>query len=453
MVYFTKKGRIFMLKKRLILLLILIFGAFTLAGCGNKSPLTIWVGSESLEFYSAKMVEYVETYNATNSEPFPYEVVVKAVDSASAAATFLDDTDAGADIITIPHDNLGKLITGSSSVAPITSPALLAQISADNPEMFLQVTKGVVGGQEYTFGVPYVAQSLVLYYNKQFITPTQAQTWEGILAAATAANKQAVSLTGSDGFNNSFLLLARNAVTKETTLQLYENANLENNFGTGDDTIAKLKWGQRFFNHPNGARMPSDSGWEIELKDAISISVIGGAWNFKAAQAALGSNLAVTVLPQFTITAADAYGTVAENTVFQSGSFTDAKMFVMKKTSDKLAYLEDIMMFLSSKEVQEESYIAAANLPAYKNAITEFESMQVDSLERQLAIAQYDMFEYGIPQPFGANSRFNVYYYQKGAPDLIVEILRNTSGAFSTDAAILAQMQIVERVWKTGLKD
>lgn len=453
MIYLQRKGENYMLKKKLVLLLMIVVGAFTLAGCQNKSPLTIWVGSESQAFYAEKMVEYLALYNSTHSEPFPYDIVVKAVDSASAAATFLDDTDAGADIFTIPHDNLGKLITGSSSIAPITKQALLDQIASDNPEMFINVTKGVVGGTEYTFGVPYVAQSLVLYYNKQYITPTQAQTWEGILEAAVAANKQALSLTGSDGFNNSFLLLAREAETKATTLQLYVDANLENNYARGDDTIAKLKWGQRFFNHPNGARMPSDSGWEIELKNEISLSLIGGAWNFKAAQAALGSNLAITILPSFTLTEADAYGTIAAGTVFQSGSFTDAKMFVMKKTSDKLAYLEDIMMYLSSKEVQEESYVAAANLPAYKNAITEFEAMQLDNLETQLAIAQINMFEHGIPQPFGANSRFNVYYYQKGAPDLIVEILRNTNNAFSTDSAIMAQMVIVERVWKTGLKE
>jgi hypothetical protein len=62
------------------------------------------------------------------------------------------------------------------------------------------------------------------------------------------------------------------------------------------------------------------------------------------------------------------------------------------------------------------------------------------------------MFEYGIPQPFGFVSRYNTYYYSKGAPDLILDILENKDGEFTTHQQILAQMQIVESLWKTGLR-
>lgn len=127
-------------------------------------------------------------------------------------------------------------------------------------------------------------------------------------------------------------------------------------------------------------------------------------------------------------------------------------MFVIKKNSDKADYLQDILLFLSSKEVQEESFIAAQNLPAYKNASTEFEAFQEDTLAAKLATAQVEMFEWGIPQPFGYNSKFNTYYYSKGAPDLILDILENKDGEFSTDQAIYDQMLIVESLWKTGLR-
>jgi len=327
---------------------------------------------------------------------------------------------------------------------------LLAQINADNPDSFLNVIKGSVSGTLYTFGVPYVAQSLVLYYNKEYITEEQAQTWEGILEAATTANKQALSITGTDGYNNSFLLLARNAETNATSLRLYVDGVQTDCYGTGDDTIAILKWGQRFFANPHGAKAPSDSGWEPELTDEISLSLVGGAWHFAAAQSALGSNLGITVLPTFTITEADAYGTVEAGTVFQSGTFADTKMFVMKKNSDKAEYLEDILLFLSSKEIQEESFIECENLPAYKNAAAEFEAFLEDTPEAKLASAQVGMFEFGIPQPFGFNSKFNTYYYSKGAPDLILEILENPEGTFTSKEAIKAQMLIVQSIWKTG---
>ncbi|HPQ62299.1 MAG TPA: hypothetical protein PLH02_05495, partial [Bacillota bacterium] len=321
-----------------------------------------------------------------------------------------------------------------------------------NPAIFLDVIKGTVDGVTYTFGVPYIAQSLVLYYNTDYITEEQAQTWEGIWQAAIDNNKQALSLAGTDGYNNSFLLLARNAATNATTLRLYVDGVQSDCYGTGDDTISVLKWGQRFFTDANGAKRPSDSGWETELKNGVSISFIGGAWHLAAAEAALGSKLGVTVLPSFTITADDAYGTVAAGTVFQSGTFADTKMFVMKKNSKKANYLQDILLFLSSSEVQEESFEECANLPAYKNALTEFAAFQENTIEAQLASAELAMFDYGIPQPFGFSSKYNTYYYSKGAPDLILEILENNGGNFSTDAEIIAQMQIVESLWKTGAR-
>lgn len=439
--------------KKLLIFALAVFAVITLVGCNGEKPLLIWVGTESVDFYTGKMTEYVNNYNAAHEEDFPYEISVLGVDTGSAANTFTDDTDAGADIFTIPHDNLGKLISGSSSIAPITNAALLAQIAADNSEVFQEAIKGTVAGTEYTFGVPYIAQSLVLFYNTAYISEIQVQTWEGILAAAKTANKQAVSLTGNDGYNNSFLLLARNKTTLTSSLRLYEGGVLENCSGTGDDIISVLKWGQRFFTDANGAKMPTDSGWEVELKNGISLSVITGAWKYKAASSALGSNLGVAILPSFTITEADAYGTVTAGTEFWSGSFTDTKMFVMKKGSEKAAYLEDILLFLSSKDVQEASFVIADNLPAYKNALTEFEAMQEDTLDAQVAVAQLEMFAHGIPQPFGKSSKFNFFYYSKSAPDLINDILTNKDSLYTSHDAIKAQMVIVERIWETGLKD
>jgi len=443
-------------KKILLLFLVIAFGV-VLIGCKKTTPLTIWVGTESVEFYQEVMDEYIAQYEEDNGEEFPHTILVKGADTGSAAATYLEDTEAGPDIFTVAHDNLGKLIAGSSSIAPVTDPDLLAQIENDNPSTFLNVIKGTVGGETYTFGIPYIAQSLVLMYNKDYITVEEAQTWEGILAAAKRANKQALSLTGTDGFNNSFLLLATEAETGTSSLKLYDGGDINENFASGDDMVAVMKWGQRFFTDANGPKRPTDSGWQIELKDEISISVISGAWHFNAASSALGSKLGVVKLPTFTITEADAYGTVEAGTVFQSGTFADAKMFVMKKNSKYQEFLQDIVMFLSSKEIQERSYSEVQNLPAYKNAAEEFESMSGTTLEAQLASAQIEMFEHGLPQPFGLDNRFNFYYYSKGGPDLILEILENKSGTetgmFTTHAAIKAQLQTIENIWKTGNKE
>lgn len=446
-----RKGKTF---KSLTLLLALCMVVASFVGCSPKksnTPLTIWVGVESVDFYTEKMAEYVEKYKEKTGEDFPFSVSVQGVDTASAAAKVLDDLDAGADIFTVAHDNLGKLTAGASAIAPVRSEALLAQINADNPETFLNVIDMTVQGTKYTFGIPYIAQSLVLMYNTKYLSENDVKTWEGIWAAAKNNNKQSVSLMGADGFNNSFLTLAINEETGEMPAKIYQNGDIEDCEFTSDETVAIMQWGQRFFTDKNGGKMPTDSGWEIELRDEISLSLIGGAWKFNAAKAALGENLGIAALPSFTLTANDVKGTnVNAGTVYRSGSFTDCKIFVMKKGSDKADYLEDILLFLSSKEVQEQSFIECANLPAYKNAITEFTSMQEDNIETILAAKQLEMFNYGIPQPFGYSTTHNFYYYSKGAPDLVREILENKESLFGTTEAIRTQLQTIENIWKTG---
>lgn len=444
------------MKKLLMSLALVLLGTALLTACGGKKKISIWVGVESVKFYEQEVAKYKEAYKEKEGKDLGYQIAVLGIDTGTAADSFLGDPEAGADIFTVAHDNLGKLIAGSSAIAPIKSEKLLAQVNQDNPDAFLSVIKGTVGGNEYTFGIPYIAQALVLYYDKSLITDEQVKTWEGIQAAAKAHSEttKAVVVTGDDGFNNSFLLLASNK-EKGTTLKLYPNGVAEDSYATGDDTVSIMKWGQRFFTDPNGGLFPTSDGWEVTLKNGKALAVISGAWHYSGASSALGSKLGIATLPAFTITAADAYGTVEAGTVYHSGTFADTKMFVMKKgmKAEKQEVVEDLLLYLSSKEVQERSYKEANNLPAYKNAAEEFESMKEDTTEALLARTQIEMFAQGIAQPFGAQARFNTWYYSKNGPVLIKAILENEKGQYETFEQIKAQLEKVQKIWRTGSQD
>ncbi len=452
------------MKKFIILGILVPIMSLVLIACGNQSdPIEIWVGVESQAFYQEKANEYIALYEEETGEEFPTTIDVKAVDTGTAAGVFLNDTSTGGDIITVANDNLGRLITGSSAISPITDESLIEQINNDNKDVYVSAVKGTVQGEEYYFGVPYIGQSLVLYYNTKYIDETQVQSWEGILEAATEAQKQAFSITGTDGFNNSFLLLAVDEETKTSSLELYKDGSLDNNYATGADVLSFIKYGQYLFQAQYGGRRPTDSGWQVELQSEVSLAVIGGAWHFNAAYAALGSDLGITLLPTFTLTEDTVYD-VANNDdlvgkTYRSGTFADVKMFVKNKLSSYSQYLDGILKYFSSKEVQEESYLAANNLPSYKNALSEFESLsnpelttETEQLAYDLALAQISMFEYGIPQPFGKHVNFNFYYYSNNGPERLMDILDNVrgTGSFTSDAAILAEMQIIENIWKTG---
>jgi arabinogalactan oligomer/maltooligosaccharide transport system substrate-binding protein len=453
--------------KKLFTTIIAVLGlvlALTLTSCGKKE-LTIWVGSECVEFYQAKCDAYIEQYNATHDEAFPTTIKVLGVDAGAAAQQYLNDVEAGPDIFTIPHDNMGKLTAGSSNIYPIQSQSLIDQINNDNPQAFIDVVQSSVQGKSYYFGVPYIAQSLVLYYNADVLTAEDVKTWEGISAKAKAISTgdklvKAADLLGDDGFNNSFLLLAKyyNAQGQLTTsVKIYENGVEDANMVHGDDTMAALKWGARYFKMVDGSTIAGgigkagSSGWETDLKDGYALSLVGGAWNYRAAKAALGSKLGIAVLPQFTITEEDAYGTIAAGTIFQSGSFADCKCFVLKKGSKYQQYLEEIVQYLSSVSMQEEAFAEVANLPAYKNAADEFEAMKADTLDAKLSACQIKMFEYGIAQPFGYAQKYNTRYYSKNTPALIYAWLTGVNSEYAlTDAGLMELLQYCESVWSTG---
>ena len=458
-----------MKRNKLLSLAVSMLTLASVVGCGGKDSsgtsstqlpsngtIKVWVGEESKAFYQGVL----DQYRIDKKLEYDFEVI--AQDAGDAAKLFLEDIEKGADILTVPHDNLAKLTAGASAIMPVTDESLLAQIEADNPDTFKEVIKKEMYNRNYTFAVPYIGQALVLYYNKAVVSEEQAKTFEGLAEAAkkasTVDNKvKACTFLGNDGFNFSWSILARQMPGNTSTLKLYEDKKAENCYFQGDDMVAVTKWAQDYFDLENGASYPSSSGWEMELtpkqgaKAGKAVALIGGAWNLTKVQSALGAeNVGVAKLPTFTTT--EAYGSIAKGTTFQAGSFYDCKTFVMKRTSPYAAVLQDVVKHLSSKEVQEQSFIKCNNLPTYKNAQTEFDAMKETTISAQLANMQLEMSKYAIAQPFGTGDLFNEYYYSKGTADLYKTLIENDDGSLSTYEEIKAELANIENVWKTGNK-
>ena len=415
-----------------------------------ESELVIWVGSESVEFYTKVMNEY-----ATANEIPADKIKVVGMDTGSAADTFLTDPEAGADIFTVAHDNLGKLLDGSGQISAMKSEALVAQIEETNPEAFLDVCylQAGDGSAAQYYAAPIMSQALVLYYNKTVFTGKEDKlaSWEGIMEVAKANNAMATAFSGTDGYNYSAFLLAqpyneaaKNVFGTQGTLQIYKGGVQANCMGYGDDQVAIAKWAQRFILDANGrnGQITSSDGWSNELTSGKAITLVGGSWHLNNVSAALGaSNYGIVELPTFTLTAADAYGKATAGMTFHSGSYVDAKCLVKKVNSDWEEFLDDIILFLTSDEIQKRSYEECANQPA---------SINVDLGNNELAAAQVAQAKYGIAQPFGFKAKFNTYYYSKGAPDLYVAIHQNTGSEYATDAAILAKLQEASFIWAKG---
>lgn len=411
-------------------------------------PMIICVGTESQVYYQTVLNQYIKDNN------LPFEIEVLGVNTGEYADIFLSDPDVGADIFVAAHDNLGKLLEGSGIIAPVTNKDLVNQIKANTDVDFINVCYLSSGGAITQFyGVPIIRQSLVLYYNKDYFKDaSEVATWEQILAVAKKEKKLATGYLGSDGFSYSHWLLAQpasedaiEAFGKKGTLQLFQVGSAAKNKAWGEDQIAIHKYAQRFTNeqYGRGGVVVSPDGWESDLQDGEIITLVGGAWNVETVSG-LMDNYGVATLPTFTLTSKDAYGKAKAGMTFKSGSFYDVKCLMKKKTSKFGPWLDDILLFLSSNEIQKGSYENCGNLPASTK-------VAIDPND-ELANAQIQQGESaGIPQPFGYSASFNPSYYSKGTADMFVELHQNKGSAFGTSAKVKLLLQKVSYIWAHGV--
>ena len=436
-----------------------------LASCAGSNKtggeISLWVGNESVNFYK----EAVKDFLAQNSN-FGYSINVVAADTGTIAGSMVSDNTACGDIITVAHDNIGKLAQ-RSLIKPLTDEGLLQQIEDDNPETYKDVIRSTMAEStdKYVFGSPYISQALFLMYNKQYVTEEQAKTFEGLKEAALALRETDTSkkgdihgctLAGTDGYNFSFTLLARKVSDNSTTLKIYEGLEKANCYCQGDDTVAVTRWAQDAFR--NGTlEWPNDSGYATMMQTHTALAVVGGAWHYNAVVSAIGAeNVGLALIPTFTLTADHvAETTVPANTQMRGGTFADCKCFVINGASDGEKYVaeQQLIKHLSSKDVQNKSFKEALNVPAYKDAMNYIESVK-DSIEPnayKLAKVQSEMGQFGIPQPF-VTATLNNYYYQAGAPDLyknLIIIDEKTEGDDSL-RKVREVLFTIEYIWKWG---
>ncbi len=455
------------MKKWIAALLAVVMSISMLTGCGggnggnggnqvkDDGVIRIWVGEESAEFYQKVCDEYLAAHT-----DFGYKIEVKGMDTGSIAGTITNDPTAAADIYTVAHDNIGKLAS-TQCAKPITDETLIAQVLADNPESYRNVIYSTLNGQQYLYGVPYISQALFLYYNKAKVTEEQAKTFEGLQEAAKAAGTKAITVTGDDGYNMSFALLARKVSDHSTTVKIFEGAESvsggskgESNC-QGDDTVAIIRWLQAYAADPNGFKWASSDGWDADLdKDNNGVlAVIGGAWHYNTAKSALGeTNLGITMIPTFKLTAEAVEGLsgVAAGDEYRGGTFADCKCFMINAYSAAAKYAkeQELILYLSGKEVQNASYLECMNVPAYVGAESYikqcYDEGKVTESQYNLAAMQVSMSEWGIPQPF-ITGTLNTYYYSKNAPAVFRAMIDKTAYPTTGDQ-VLSETESLEGV-------
>mgnify|MGYP002798441058 CR=1 FL=1 len=251
-------------------------------GSGN---ITIWVAEEVPAFTQTQAEQFLQDNPAYSG----YTVTVEAVGEGDAASNMITDVEGGADIYGFAQDQLARLVSAGAVMEVIGDYADFVSTSNDSGA----VSAATMGDSIYAFPVT-SDNGYFLYYDSSVISAEDAQTVDGILAAAAAAGRT-FDMTLNDGwYIYSFFA---GAGLEATLADDGVNTVCNWNEAPGADVaqaVMDIASNSAFVSAP-------DADIVSGIKNGTVCAAVSGTWNAKVAQETWGENYAATKLPTYTL--------------------------------------------------------------------------------------------------------------------------------------------------------
>lgn len=386
-----------MKKKLLVAILSVSLLATGLMGCGNtksgeqaeraeaeteqenqgeqlesgKVALRIWVEEANIENLQ-KMIDSFEQKYAGQAD---FEITIASGD-ADTRNNVLSDIHNAADIFYMPDDQLYSLIAGGA-LSPVVN-----QDEVKNANLPDAVDAACYQNALYAY--PYTADNgYFLYYNKQYLSDTDVQTFDRILEVA-AENEKKISMELNSGwylysfFGNTGLDFGINE----------DGVTNHCNWNTTESSINGVDVGQALLSiatHP-GFVAQADGLFVEGVKDGTCIAGISGVWNAVAVQEAWGNNYGACKLPTYT----------CKGQQIQMSSFKGYKMFGVNAYSPHLAWAHKLADWITNEENQILRFEERSQGPANAVAAASDEVGKVPAIA-----AVIDQSQYGVLQRVG----------------------------------------------------
>lgn len=387
-----------MKKKLLVAILSVSLLATGLMGCGNtksgeqaesaeaeteqenqgeqlesgKVALRIWVEEANIENLQ-KMIDSFEQKYAGQAD---FESTIEPSGDADTRKNVLGDIHNAADIFSMPDDQLYSLIAGGA-LSPVVN-----QDEVKNANLPDAVDAACYQNALYAY--PYTADNgYFLYYNKQYLSDTDVQTFDRILEVA-AENEKKISMELNSGwylysfFGNTGLDFGINE----------DGVTNHCNWNTTESSINGVDVGQALLSiatHP-GFVAQADGLFVESVKDGTCIAGISGVWNAVAVQEAWGNNYGACKLPTYT----------CKGQQIQMSSFKGYKMFGVNAYSPHLAWAHKLADWITNEENQILRFEERSQGPANAVAAASDEVGKVPAIA-----AVIDQSQYGVLQRVG----------------------------------------------------
>lgn len=429
--------------KKLLTLLILFAGVFTLVACGGdddptdpvvdnngelidfgdifvpSSKIRVWMDDENGEYMAAVIEEFNKVYPNIVVE-FQH---MGSVDARELLKTF-GPSGNGADVFQFPHDQLAQAVL-EDLVLPLPSALQdslegrsaplgleIATISYDETNNSFDPTSA--NAVESLYAVPISLESIGLFYNKDLVA-TPATTMEEIIAAAKIWNDEPMSETDTRTRAEAglFYLGTSSHFADSYFMQPFYSAFDFTPFGpTLDDpsevgfadTVAALTWMRdelKPITTGNADHNAISGGTNFENGDIPY--VIAGPWNHEAYTDA-GLNYGVAPMPTINGEAMNTY----------AGAQLAAVYKYSNNTEDAAKFVE----FLTTDVAMELLYEYKTKLPALENSLlSTIDGVSTDANLLQMA----DQLLTSIPMP----TIPQVTYYWGPGETMIIDVWNN----------------------------
>ena len=287
--------------KKLLALLLTLAMVLSMAVCASAADpisLVVWGAEED----QALLAELVEGFKAAYPDQI-FDIQIGVESESTAKDTVLTDVEAAADVFAFANDQLNDLVAAGalldlsgqvSAVLPAYAGKTLEDVMAANGEG--SVAAASKDGKLYAFPMG-GGNNYFLYYDSTKVSAEQAQSWDGLLAAAEAAGSK-VGMTFASGWYNASFFLGAGFIAdmnEDGTTVIDWNGTSSDGY-TGVDVAKAMA---EIAANP-GFLAIADGDISNQIASKAVCAVISGTWDAGAAEAAFGEGYAATKLPTFT---------------------------------------------------------------------------------------------------------------------------------------------------------
>lgn len=296
----------------------------------NNAKLRVWVGDQADIPW---MEQIIDRFQAANPETV-YQIEIGVQNEGDCAKVVLSDVEAAADVFTFADDQLISLLN-AGALMPLQEDAEAVR-SANTPES-VEAAQGA-NGQLYAY--PATADNgYFLFYNTDYFSAEDVQSFEGLLNKAAAAGKRVAFPMANGWYFYSFfkgagldMHLSEDGVTNVC------NWNAADTPITGVQVVEALL---EIASHPGFADADSDV-FIAGIKDGSIVAGVSGTWNANTAAKVWGDQYAAAKLPTYQ---------VAGQPV-QMASFSGFKLVGVNAYSDHVGAAMDLAAFMTGREAQ-----------------------------------------------------------------------------------------------------